>query len=160
MTDDNRLPVSVGIEMVDLLVEGGDINSAVTVYMATQRAMENGDKFFTAGHWTEQGTSDQAFSEDSAVTTDPCCPDEPTPVHLEDGHGDETPTSQAPTPQAAKNVEAELGEGLSPERFDKGRELIDQFGTEEGLRRLREMDPDAARQFEQKRRQPNINAEP
>lgn len=45
-------------------------------------------------------------------------------------------------------------EGLLLERFDKGRQLIDQFGTEEGLRRFREMDPEAARQFEQERRSP------
>ena len=45
-------------------------------------------------------------------------------------------------------IEAELGEGLSPDRFDKVQQLIDQYGTEEGLSRLREMDPDAARQFE------------
>ncbi len=39
-------------------------------------------------------------------------------------------------------------EGLSPEHFDKAQQLIDQYGTEEGLRRLREMDPEAARRFE------------
>ena len=49
-------------------------------------------------------------------------------------------------------IEAELGKGLSPDRFDKVQQLIDQYGTEEGLRRLREMDPDAARQFERERR--------
>ena len=49
------------------------------------------------------------------------------------------------TPQG---IEAELTEGLSPERFDKAQRLIDQFGTAEGLRRLRATDPEAARQFE------------
>ncbi len=39
-------------------------------------------------------------------------------------------------------------EELSRETFDKAQELIDEYGTEEGLRRLREMDPDAARRFE------------
>ncbi len=43
-------------------------------------------------------------------------------------------------------------EGLSPARLDKAQQLIDQYGTEEGLRRLREMDPEAARRFEQERR--------
>ena len=38
--------------------------------------------------------------------------------------------------------------GVSPERFDKVQQLIDQYGTAEGLRRLRESDPEAARQFE------------
>ena len=53
-----------------------------------------------------------------------------------------------------QNVESQamqLREQLSPERFDKARQLIDQYGTEEGLRRLRESDPDAARQFERHR---------
>ena len=142
MTNDNKIPVSVGGEVVDLLVESGDIDGAATVYMATQRSMENGDEFFTSGHWTER------MDKGSDVTTDPCCPDEPMPVYLEDGHAHQTPTLQPTTPQAAKNLEAELNEGLSVERFDKGRQLIDQYGTEEGLRRLRESDPDAARQFE------------
>ena len=44
------------------------------------------------------------------------------------------------------------GEPLSPERFEKAQQLIDQYGSEEGLRRFREMDPEAARQFEQERR--------
>ena len=49
------------------------------------------------------------------------------------------------TPQG---TEAELSEGLSTDSFDKAQRLIDQYGAEEGLRRLREMDPEAARQFE------------
>ena len=47
-----------------------------------------------------------------------------------------------------KGIEAELSQGLSPARFDKAQQFIDQYGTEEGLRRLREMDPEAARRFE------------
>ena len=47
-----------------------------------------------------------------------------------------------------EGIEAELSDGLSPERFDKAQQLINEYGTEDGLRRLREMDPEAARQFE------------
>ena len=47
-----------------------------------------------------------------------------------------------------EGIEAELSEGLSPDLFDKAKQLIDQYGAEEGLRRFREMDPDAARRFE------------
>ena len=47
-----------------------------------------------------------------------------------------------------EGIEAELTEGLSPDRFDKAQQLIEQFGTEEGLRRLRETDPEAAQQFQ------------
>ena len=49
-------------------------------------------------------------------------------------------------------IEAELSEGVSVDSFDKAQQFIDEYGTEEGLRRLREMDPDAARQFEQRHR--------
>ncbi len=53
-----------------------------------------------------------------------------------------------------EGIEAELSQGLSLERFDKAQDLIDQYGTEEGLRRLRESDPDAARQFESDKSRP------
>ncbi len=49
------------------------------------------------------------------------------------------------TPQG---IGSDLIEGLSTNPADKAQRLIDQYGTEEGLRRLRESDPDAARQFE------------
>ena len=58
-------------------------------------------------------------------------------------------TPEKPTDES---IETQLREQLSPERFDKARRLIDQYGTAEGLRRLREMDPEAARQFERGRR--------
>ena len=51
-----------------------------------------------------------------------------------------------------EGIVAELSEGLSSDSFDKALKFIDQYGTEEGLRRLREMDPEAARQFERERR--------
>ena len=51
-----------------------------------------------------------------------------------------------------EGIEAELGEGLSLERFSKAQQLINQYGPEEGLRRFREADPEAARLFEQERR--------
>ena len=51
----------------------------------------------------------------------------------------------------AESIKAQLREQLSPERFDKVQQLIDQYGTEEGLRRLRESAPDAAERFERER---------
>ena len=48
--------------------------------------------------------------------------------------------------------ETESQEKISPGRFDKAQQLIDRYGREEGLRRLREMDPEVARQFEGQRR--------
>ena len=59
------------------------------------------------------------------------------------------------TPQG---IEAELNKGLSPEHFNKAQQLIDQYGTEEGLRRLRESDPEAARQFERERSPKRANS--
>ena len=53
------------------------------------------------------------------------------------------------TPQG---IEAELGGGLSTAPADKAQQLIDRYGTEEGLRRLRGSDPDAAERFERDRR--------
>ncbi len=51
-----------------------------------------------------------------------------------------------------EGIEAELSKGLPTDPADKAQQLIDQYGTEEGLRRLRESDPDAARRFERERR--------
>ena len=53
------------------------------------------------------------------------------------------------TPQ---RIESELTEGLSTDPANKAQQFIDQYGTEEGLRRLQESDPEAARQFERERR--------
>ena len=52
------------------------------------------------------------------------------------------------TPQ---EIASELIEGLPTNPADKAQKLIDQYGTVEGLRRLREVDPGAARQFERER---------
>ena len=137
MTSDKRLPVSVGEEVVDLLVESGDIDSAATTYMAMQRAIENGDEFFLPEHWT----AEQDFSEDL------CCPEETAQALLEAGHEHVQTTGKTPAPSTSQK--------LSPERFSKARQFIDEYGTEEGLHRLRESDPDAARQLEQGRDAPS-----
>ncbi len=68
-------------------------------------------------------------------------------VHQEGEYVRETPTIQPPVPPTAKNVESGW-EGLSLEQREQAKQLFDEYGTAEGLRRLREMDPDAARRFE------------
>lgn len=73
-------------------------------------------------------------------------------VHHEDGHVHSLP--------AAESVETELRKPLLPERFDKVQQLIDQYGSEEGLRRFREMDPEAARQFESDKSKPGREHRP
>ena len=47
-----------------------------------------------------------------------------------------------------EDIDVELSKRVSPDRFDEMQRLIKQYGTEEGLRRFREIDPEAARQFE------------
>jgi hypothetical protein len=62
------------------------------------------------------------------------------------------------TPQQPPGLsqEGQLSEEISPSRFDKAQQLIDQYGTMEGLRRLRKMDPEVARQFERERNAPRV----
>ncbi len=58
---------------------------------------------------------------------------------------------QPPVPSEPETVSSQGTsdqERISPERVDKARQLIDQYGSEEGLRRLRKSDPEAARRFE------------
>ena len=64
-------------------------------------------------------------------------------------------THQALPPSAS----AIMGEGLSLDSYDTAKQLFDRYGTEEGLRRLREMDPDAAERFERGRREPPVHSE-
>ena len=61
---------------------------------------------------------------------------------------------------APAGIEAELNEALVPNPADKVQQFIDEYGTEEGLRRLREADPDAARQFEREYRSPTTREIP
>ena len=70
-------------------------------------------------------------------------------VHQAGRHVHETPASQPPVPPAAaNNVESSSWEELLPEQRAQAKQLCDEYGTAEGLRRLREMDPDAAKRFE------------
>ena len=85
----------------------------------------------------------QTSSEVSPVMDESKPPVPPAHVHHGEKHTEEPPT--------AESIEAQLKERLSPSRFSKAQQLIDQYGAEEGLRRLRESDPDAARQFERHR---------
>ena len=90
-------------------------------------------------------------SEVSPVMGESKSPVPPAHVHHGDGHVHHG-KKHTDEPPNTESVETQLREPLSPERFEKAQQLIDQYGTEEGLRRFREMDPEAARQFEQERR--------
>ncbi len=81
-------------------------------------------------------------------------------VHYEDEHVHEPPTIQPPTPADVKSVEARGWEGLSLKQREEAKQLFNRYGTAEGLRRLRETDPDAAAQFDWERRESPVPSEP
>ena len=60
-----------------------------------------------------------------------------------------------PDPPTAAGIETQLNERFSPERLEKAREVLQQYGPEEGMRRLREDDPEVAAQYERTRRDRN-----
>ena len=64
--------------------------------------------------------------------------------------------------QSVKPVEQEAHGWiwLSKEQREQAQQLFGQYGTEEGLRRLREMDPDAARRFESDKSRPGQERRP
>ena len=103
---------------------------------------------------------DPASEGDIPIDTDTDPPRADVPVSPSDLLDMGKPTPSPPnmtdlekqlTPEG---IEAELSEGVSTDPFDKVQQLIDQYGTEEGLRRLREMDPDLARRFESNKSRP------
>ena len=107
-----------------------------------------------------------ARSEGTPVMPEPKTSVTSDHVHHEDSHVHEpttlrppAPIAKVPAPTAAKGVEANGWEGLSPEQREQAKAFFDQYGTEEGLRRFREMDPEAARQFERERRKPPVHSE-
>ena len=64
-------------------------------------------------------------------------------------------TEASPEPPALPTdaeLEAALKERFSSERFERAMSTLDQYGPEEGLRRLRENDPEIAKQIESSRR--------
>lgn len=63
-----------------------------------------------------------------------------------------TDVSQAPADlPTVEGLEAALKSQFSKERFDRAMSTLEQYGPEEGLRRLRENDPEVAKQIEKAR---------
>ena len=144
LTPDKKLPVDVGVEIVDLLIENGEFDGAASFLIATQRAVENGDTVFEAVHWGEVQTVGQS-SPATAKASDPCCPDDETEAVLPSS------PSVSKTPALVNTdsvVEVQPQKPLSLEQFNRARALIDEYGTEEGLERLRAVDPEAVDRFE------------
>ena len=57
----------------------------------------------------------------------------------------------APALSTEEELETTLSERISKGRFDRAMETLERYGPEEGLRRLREDDPEVAKQMEQQR---------
>ena len=55
------------------------------------------------------------------------------------------------------NLETTLKAQFSSERFERAMSTLDQYGSEEGLRRLRENDPEVANQIEQHRKREEVS---
>ena len=61
---------------------------------------------------------------------------------------DSAPISTSPELSIEKNLENTLREQFSSERFNRAIETLNQHGPEEGLRRLKDSDPEIAKQLE------------
>lgn len=72
--------------------------------------------------------------------------------HLEPPSTDET----IPPVPSRTQLETTLKQQFSADRFNLAMDILDQYGNEEGLRRLRQSDPDFAKQIDQYRREKEI----
>ena len=69
-------------------------------------------------------------------------------------------TEVSPEPPALPTeevLETALRERFSPERFERAMSTLERYGPEEGLRRLRENDPEVAKQVEQHRNREEVS---
>ncbi len=96
----------------------------------------------------DQGHSiidDNEKAESSAVFDDLLSSTEANIVDIQD---DKTRKHMRSDNELLMEIDTHQNTPLSPEQLDNALKLIDQYGSEEGLRRLRESDPEAARRFE------------
>ena len=92
----------------------------------------------SAEAWEETPLPDTSTREITPPTVDP----------------EKVVTVVSPEPSAlptAEELEATLKEHLSTEQFERAMSNLDRYGPEEGLRRLRENDPEVAKQIERHR---------
>ena len=90
-----------------------------------------------------------AFGEDSAIPDTDNRGVTPPAVEPEKVVTEVSP--QPPALPTEAEFEASLKERFSQDRFDRAMDTLDRYGPEEGLRRLREDDPEVARQVERQR---------
>lgn len=120
----------------------------------TQRDSEStpGEFFDIPLAETEQGSSDRALLEmweEPAITDPQDRGVTPPPVEQEN-----IVTQVSPEPPAlatSEALETTLSEQFSSERFKRAMDTLERYGPEEGLRRLRESDPEVAEQLQRQR---------
>ena len=68
----------------------------------------------------------------------------------------DVPTTPTELP-TVEGLEASLKEQFSSERFERAMDTLERYGPEEGLRHLRENDPEVAKQIEQHRNKKEVS---
>lgn len=106
---------------------------------------------------TTAGGSPSIFSQSTDALEPPANPKPENDAAVTRAPG-LTDVPKAPTalPTGA-SLEASLKEQFSSERFDRAMSTLEQYGTEEGLRRLRENDPEVAKQIERHRNKEEVS---
>ncbi len=108
----------------------------------------------------EQGGSDHGLSEMWEDSTIPG-PDNPdvTPPTVDPEKVVPQVLSEPPALPTDEALETTLKERFSSERLDRAMDTLERYGQEEGLRRLRESDPEIARQIERRRDRGDIESD-
>lgn len=99
----------------------------------------------------------ESHSASDSETEMPTTPDSSASALMTDTEIDAAMSSQPrdiPTPQrpdSTSDMEASLKAQFPSERFERAMDTLEQYGPEEGLRRLKENDPEVAKRIEQHR---------
>ena len=104
----------------------------------------------------------ESHSASDSETEMPTTPDSSASALMTDAEIDAAMSSQPrdiPTPQrpdSPSDMEASLKAQFPSERFERAMDTLEQYGPEEGLRRLKENDPEVAKRIEQHRNQESV----
>ena len=140
-------------------------NAASIVEAAEAAGADVSESQASAPSWDLSSVVESA-SVDSSETEEPATLDTSQPATMTDAEImaeiEESLTSQPPAistdkrPDTASKVQSDLETILkaqySSERFERAMSTLEQYGPEEGLRRLRENDPEVAKQVERHRK--------
>ena len=113
-----------------------DLSSVMESSSASHNETEMPATFDTPEHSTMTDTEIEAAIEKSL---------RPQPPGIPTNQHSDTPG------EIQNNLETSLKAQLSPERFERAMSTLERYGPEEGLRRLRETDPEVANQIERHR---------